>query len=84
MADQKELSVGEVRRTISTSLAAAFGFVIALIWNNVVSSGLATAGVSLTSSGGWGGWAILVVTALVITIVMIILIIVIGRWGSKA
>ncbi len=84
MAEERKLSVGEVRRTISTSLAAAFGFVIALIWNNVVTSGLTTAGISMTSSGGWGGWAILMVTALVITIVMIVLIIVIGRWGAKA
>jgi hypothetical protein len=84
MADEKKLSVSEVRKTIATSLAAAFGFVIALLWNSVVTGGLKVAGVDTTfvdiTFMGWIGY---VVTAIVITIVMIILIIVIGRWGSK-
>ncbi len=84
MAEEKTLSVSEVRRTISTSLAAAFGFVIALLWNNVVAGGLKVAGVDTTFANislvGWIGY---LVTALVITVVMIVLIIVIGRWGSK-
>ena len=84
MADERKISMSEVRKTVSTSLAAAFGFVIALLWNNVVSGGLKVAGVDTTFASitpiGWIGY---LVTALVITIVMIVLIIVIGRWGSK-
>ncbi len=84
MAEEKKLSVAEVRKTISTSLAAAFGFVIALLWNNVVSGGLKVAGVDTTFQNisliGWVGY---MVTALVITVVMILFIVVIGRWGSK-
>ncbi len=84
MADEKKISVAEVRKTISTSLAAAFGFVIALLWNNVVTGGLKVAGVDTTFQNidvvGWAGY---MVTALVITVAMILLIIVIGRWGSK-
>ena len=83
MAEEKRLSMSEVRKTISTSLAAAFGFVIALLWNNVVTGGLKVAGVDTTFANitpiGWIGY---LVTALVITIVMIALIVVIGRWGS--
>ena len=87
MAEEKKLSAGEVRKTMATALGAAFGFVIALVWNNVVVGGLATGGINLTSGaklGDWGGWGIGVVTALILTVVMIILIIVIGRWGAKA
>ena len=87
MAEQKSLSAGEVRKTMATALGAAFGFVIALVWNNVVVGGLATGGINLTSGatvGNWGGWAIGVVTALVLTVFMIILIVLIGRWGSRA
>ena len=88
----------EVRKTISTSLAAAFGFVIALLWNNVVTGGLKVAGVDTTFATitpiGWVGylvtavvltigWVGYLVTAVVLTIVMIVFIIVIGRWGSK-
>ena len=84
MAEEKHLSVSEVRKTISTSMAAAFGFVIALLWNSVVQGGLKVAGVDTTlqniSLVGWIGY---LVTALVITVVMIVFIVLIGRWGSK-
>ncbi len=84
MADQKKLSAAEVRKTIAVSLAAAFGFVIALLWNEVVKAGIALAGVDLTAGElDLTGWLVYVVTAVVITFVMIILIIVIGRWGNK-
>ncbi len=84
MTEERKVSLTEVRKTISTSLAAAFGFVIALLWNNVVTGGLKVAGVDTTFQTitpiGWAGY---LVTASVLTVVMIVLIIVIGRWGSK-
>jgi len=84
LVEEKKLSKAEVKRTVATSLAAAFGFVIALLWNQVVTGGLKVAGVDTTfvtiDLAGWIGYLI---TALVITLVMIVLIIVIGRWGSK-
>lgn len=86
MGDEEEevkLSVSEVRRTIATSLAAAFGFVIALIWKEVVLGGLSIAGINLTGGTEPVGWVYGMVTAAVLTIVMIIFIIVISRWGGK-
>ncbi len=84
MADDKKLSVSEVRKTISVSLAAAFGFVIALLWNEVVKAGLGVAGVNLSAgTADLVGWLGFTVVAVVITVVMIVLIIVIGRWGNK-
>ena len=84
MADEKKLTASEVRKTIAVSLAAAFGFVIALLWNQVVTGGLKVAGVDTTfQTIDFMGWIGYMVTALVITIVMILLIIVIGRWGNK-
>ncbi len=84
MAEERKISMAEVRKTISTSLATAFGLVIALLWNSVVNGGLKVAGVDTTFATitpiGWAGY---VVTAIVLTVVMIVLIIVIGRWGSK-
>ena len=84
MAEERRLSVTEVRKTISISLASAFGFVIALLWNNVVQGGLKVAGVDTTfqniSLVGWIGY---LATALIITLVMIVFIVLIGRWGSK-
>lgn len=84
MADEKELSVGEVKKTIATALAAAFGFVIALIWKDVVTGGLMVAGVDMTFEAiDLGGWLTYVVLSVVLTVVMVIMIIVVGRWGNK-
>lgn len=82
-SEEEKLSVAEVRRTISTSLAAAFGFVIALLWKEVVIGALSTAGISLTPEAGWFGWTIFVVTAIVLTVVMVVFIVLISRWGGK-
>jgi hypothetical protein len=86
MAEERTLSLAEVRKTIATSLGAAFGFVIALMWNNVVLGGLATGSVPTGTSstpGNWAGWAYSVVMAVLLTVVMIVFIVVIGRWGGK-
>jgi len=86
LADEEKVSAGEVRKTMATALGAAFGFVIALLWNNVVLGGLATGGINLGATatlGNWGGWVVGVVTAVILTVFMIVLIVVIGRWGSK-
>ena len=84
MADEKKLSAAEVRKTVATSLAAAFGFVIALLWNNVVQGGLKVGGINMDlDEPTLGAWLVLLVTGLVITVVMIVLIIIIGRWGNK-
>ena len=83
-ASEKRLTASEVRKTIAVSLAAAFGFVIALLWNNVVTGGLKVAGIDTTfATINFVGWIGYLITALVITLVMILLIIVIGRWGNK-
>ena len=84
MADEKKLSASEVRKTIAVSLAAAFGFVIALVWNQVVIGGLKVAGIDTTFVDiDLVGWLVYMVVAVVLTVVMVLLIIVIGRWGSK-
>ncbi len=83
--EERKISIAEVRKTIATSLAAAFGFVIALVWSNVVLNGLASAGIKLQpdSPGNWVGWAVFAVVAAVLTVIMILLIIIISRWGTK-
>ena len=83
MADEKKFSMAEVRKTISTTLAASFGFVIALLWNTVVTSGMKVAGIDTTAPANPAAWAYYVVTAVVITVVMVLLIILFSRWGSK-
>lgn len=82
--EEKKISVAEVRRTISTSLGTAFGFVIGLLWNSVVVGGLKVAGVDPTlSTYNLGSWAGYLITAIVLTVVMVVFIIIISRWGNK-
>ena len=84
MTDEKTLSAREVKLTISTALAAAFGFVIALLWKDVVTGGLKVAGIDTTFVDiDLVGWILYMVLAVVLTIVMVVLIVVVGRWGSK-
>jgi len=83
MADEQRISMAEVRKTISTSLGSAFGFVIALVWSNVVLGGLALVGAPMTAPKDPIGLIIGIVVALGLTIFMILLIVVVGRWGSK-
>jgi uncharacterized membrane protein len=84
MGEEKKLSASEVRKTIAVSLAAAFGFVIALVWKEVVMGGLNVAGINTTlADAELNDWLIFLVVSVVITILMIVLIIVIGRWGNK-
>ncbi|MCI4371300.1 MAG: DUF5654 family protein [Thermoplasmata archaeon] len=83
MADERKLSMSEVRKTIAASLTTAFGFVIALLWNQVVQGGLALAKVSTSVPADPVAYAVFIGTAVVITVIMVVLIIVFGRWGSK-
>ncbi len=75
--------MAEVRKTVSTSLATAFGFVIALLWSSVVLSGLKLAGVDTAAPVGVVNWALFVATAIVLTVVMVILIILVARLAPK-
>jgi hypothetical protein len=84
MAEEKKISVSEVRRTIATSLGTAFGFVIGLLWNSVVMGGLNVAGINPTlANPTMSSWVGYLITAVVLTVVMVVLIIVISRWGNK-
>ena len=84
MAEEKTMSKREVKLAISTALAAAFGFVIALLWKDVVTGGLTVAGIDMTFADiDLVGWLVYLVLAVVLTVVMVVLIVVVGRWGSK-
>jgi hypothetical protein len=83
MAGATGVSMAEVRKTIASSLGAAFGFVIALVWSNVVLGGLTLAKAPLTAPTDAMGLVTGIVTALILTIFMIVLIVTVGRWGGK-
>lgn len=77
------LTIREVKLAIATAIAAAFGFIIALIWKDVI--------IGLMKLAGWwqeGGFAdtngavMAIVVAIFITIVSVIGILFISKWGG--
>lgn len=79
------VSIKDIKSAIAVALAAAFGFIIALIWKDIIIGIMTLAGLWL--AGGpktWTDAAISVVVALVITVVSVIGIIYISKWGGIA
>ena len=77
------VSVSEVKLAIATAIAAAFGFVIALLWRDVIVGYLELAG--LWTQGGFDnvtGAIISTVVVIIITIICIVGILYISKWGG--
>jgi hypothetical protein len=77
------VGIKEIKSTIAVAIAAAFGFIIALIWKDII-VGLMKLG-GLWQDGGpttWGGAGIAIVVALVITVVSVFGIVFISKWGG--
>ncbi len=81
------VSASEIRKTIATSMGAAFGIVIGMVWTQVVMGIFSTGGINLTSgatAGNWKGLGLFVITAMIVTLACVIAIIYIGKWGNKS
>ena len=77
------LKLGEVKINIATAIAADFGFVIALLWRDVIIGILKY--YDLWREGGFNdveGIAIGIVVVLIITILCVIGIMYISKWGG--
>jgi hypothetical protein len=77
------VTIKEIKSTIAVSIAAAFGFIIALIWKDIIVGLMKLAG--LWQEGGptnWEGAIIAIVVALIITVVSVLGIIFISKWGG--
>jgi hypothetical protein len=77
------VSIKEIKSTIAVAIAAAFGFIIALIWKDIIVGIMKLGGLWL--EGGpttWGGAAIAIIVAAVVTIVSVLGIIFISKWGG--
>ena len=77
------VKISEVKLNIATAIAAAFGFVIALLWRDIIIGLLKLGG--LWQDGGFDsftGAIVGIVVAVVITIVCIFGIMYISKWGG--
>jgi hypothetical protein len=75
---------GEVKLNIATAIAAAFGFVIALIWRDIIVGLLNLAQLNVQAFTDVQGAAIGIVVAVIVTLVCVIGILYISKWGGIA
>ncbi len=77
------VKLGDVKINIATAIAAAFGFVIALLWRDVIIGILKF--YDLWREGGFNdemGIAVGVVVVIIITILCVLGVMYISKWGG--
>ena len=76
------IELGDVKINIATAIAAAFGFVIALIWKEIIVGLFALAGLTINDIASATGAVIAIVAGAIITLVCVFGIIYISKWGG--
>jgi len=77
------VTIKEIKSTIAVAIAAAFGFIIALIWKDIIIGIMKLAGLWLEGGPAtWGDATIAIVVAVIITVVSVLGIVYISKWGG--
>ena len=76
------VKLGEVKITIATAIAAAFGFIIALIWKEIIVGLFALAGLTINDIADGMGAIIAIISGIIITLVCVFGILYISKWGG--
>jgi amino acid permease len=84
----EKVSSSEIRKTIATSMGAAFGIVIGMIWTNVVMAMFSAANIRLNVGAAgepvtWLSILKFAIVAIAITLICVIIIVYLGKWGNK-
>lgn len=77
------VTIKEIKNSIAVAIAAAFGFIIALIWKDIIIGAMKLA--NLWQDGGFPDYYSLgigIVVAIIITLVAVFGIIIISKWGG--
>jgi hypothetical protein len=76
------VTMKEIKTTVAIAIGGAFGFVIALIWRDIIIGLLNMADLNVQKFNDPTSAAIAIVVAIVITIVCVLGIIYISKWGG--
>jgi hypothetical protein len=76
------VKLSEVKINIATAIAAAFGFVIALVWKEIIVGLFALGGLTINDIQDGMGAVIAIIAGIIITIVCVIGIMYITKWGG--
>ena len=78
------VSKAEVKSTMAGAIGGAFGFIIALIWRDVIIGIMQLVGIWQDSGfDTWGGAGFAIVGAIIITVIAVIGIVYISKWGGE-
>jgi len=76
------VKISEVKISVSTAIAAAFGFIIALIWKEIIVGLFALAGLTINDITDVTGAVIAIISGIIITLVCVFGILYISKWGG--
>lgn len=76
------VKLSEVKINMATAIAAAFGFIIALIWKEIIVGLFALAGLTINDIADTTGAVIAIISGIIITLVCVIGIMYISKWGG--
>ena len=79
------VTIKEIKSTIAVAIAAAFGFIIALIWKDIIIGAMKLGG--FWQEGGFANTTSLIigiVVGIVITVTAVLGIVFISKWGGVA
>jgi hypothetical protein len=76
------VKLSEVKISIATAIAAAFGFIIALIWKEIIVGLFALAGLTINDIADGMGAIIAIISGVIITLVCVLGILYISKWGG--
>jgi hypothetical protein len=76
------VTIKEVKSTIAIAIAGAFGFIIALIWRDIIIGLMNMYGLSVSSFEDGTAAAIAIVVAIIITLICVLGILYITKWGG--
>jgi len=76
------VKLSEVKINIATAIAAAFGFIIALIWKEIIVGLFALAGLTVNNIENITGAIIAIISGIIITVVCVFGIMYTSKWGG--
>jgi hypothetical protein len=78
----KKISKSEIKHTTAAAIGAAFGFIIALIWRDIIVGLFSLAGLVINDIGEAMDAVIAIISGIIITVICVLGIIYISRWGG--
>ena len=78
----KNISKGEVKKVTAAAIGAAFGFIIALVWKDIIVGLFHMAGLVIETIEEPMDAVIAIISGIIITIVCVLGIVYISRWGG--